>query len=478
VCGSRTSSERRGERVAQRRIDVAVRTYHEQARITDLACHESQEQQRRLVRGVQIVEHQDNRACVAGAPQEFAGGVEQPEARARLLRGRGLRQSREQLAQLGQELSQIHSTGAELRCQHVAVGRANVAPQRLHPRPVRGSASRLPASPDQNPGTARPRLAEHLLGQPGLADPRLAGQENQAPATGERVVECAGQRGELALATDEHARRVRRAALLGRRCVELERGVLPQERLVELLELPAGFDAELLDEHRPRRPVGVESLGLAAASVERQHQLSVQPLPQRVLGDERLELGHEIGVTAGGEIGVDPLLERGDPHLLHPRDLGLGESLVREVGERRPAPQRERLAERRRRLLRTRAGGVRDEPLKAGDVELRRLELDRVAGRAGDEPAVAELLAEPRDVDVDALCDRRRRRLAPQLVDEPLGRDHLIRMQQQQHQQRALLAPAERKRAVLLGHFQRTEKPEFHFGSGRPYRNGLGVAVH
>src|SRR5215207_6558283 len=56
----------------------------------------------------------------------------------------------------------------------------------------------------------------------------------------------------------------------------------------------------------------------------------------------------------------------------------------------------------------------------------------------------------------------RRRRLAPQLVDQQLGRDYLVGVQQQHRQQRPLLTPAEREGTVVLGHLQWAEEPEFH----------------
>ena len=61
-----------------------------------------------------------------------------------------------------------------------------------------------------------------------------------------------------------------------------------------------------------------------------------------MLGDERLELADELGVASRGEVVVDALLEAGEAQLLQPRDLGLGEALVGEVGKRRAAPERER----------------------------------------------------------------------------------------------------------------------------------------
>ena len=45
------------------------------------------------------------------------------------------------------------------------------------------------------------------------------------------------------------------------------------------------------------------------------------------------------------EIRLDPMLERAEPQFLEARDLRLGERLIREIGERRAAPQAQRLHE-------------------------------------------------------------------------------------------------------------------------------------
>jgi hypothetical protein len=44
-------------------------------------------------------------------------------------------------------------------------------------------------------------------------------------------------------------------------------------------------------------------------------------------------------VAAEREVGLDPLLERGEAEFLEPSDLGLRERLVGEVRERVAAPQ-------------------------------------------------------------------------------------------------------------------------------------------
>ena len=49
-------------------------------------------------------------------------------------------------------------------------------------------------------------------------------------------------------------------------------------------------------------------------------------------------------VPAELDLGLQPILERGQPELVEPGDLVLEERLEREIGERRPAPERERVA--------------------------------------------------------------------------------------------------------------------------------------
>ena len=139
---------------------------------------------------------------------------------------------------------------------------------------------------------------------------------------------------------------------------------------MQVAERAARLDAELVDERGPRRAEGLERLRLPAAAVQGEHQLAAQALSQRVLARQRLQLADELVVAADREIGVDPVLERGQPQLAEPRDLALDERLVGQVGQRRPAPQRERRAQLLRRRRGIRAVGLGDEPLKAREVEL------------------------------------------------------------------------------------------------------------
>src|SRR5262249_40149484 len=77
-----------------------------------------------------------------------------------------------------------------------------------------------------------------------------------------------------------------------------ERRILEQDRLLERTQRPARFEAELADERRSRVVVGRESVGLPPGSVEGEDQQLPKPLAQRMLADERLDLGGDLGVPS------------------------------------------------------------------------------------------------------------------------------------------------------------------------------------
>ena len=195
---------------------------------------------------------------------------------------------------------------------------------------------------------------------------------------------------------------------------EVERRILGQHRLVQPPQLGARLDADLLDERRARVAVGGERLRLAAVAVQREHPLGVQVLAQRMLGDQRVELADHLGVPAGREVGVDGRLRRAQPQLVEAADLGGGERLVGDVLERVAVPQRERLARR----------AALQQPLEARRVHLAVGELELVAAAARDDLRAVAVQQRPqvRDVELDHLRRARRRLLAPQALDQRVGR--------------------------------------------------------
>jgi hypothetical protein len=73
---------------------------------------------------------------------------------------------------------------------------------------------------------------------------------------------------------------------------------------------------------------------------------------------------------------------------------------------------------------------------------------------------VGEQASELRHVAVQDGVHRRRGVVAPELLDEPLARDDLVRVQDKKGEQRALLRAAERQRALRLCGLERPEDLE------------------
>src|SRR5207249_1127057 len=142
------------------------------------------------------------------------------------------------------------------------------------------------------------------------------------------------------------------------------------------------------------------------------HQLFAQTLAERVLADEAFQLGNEFGVTPEAKVRLDPLLERTQAQLFQPRDLALGEGLVRKIGERWSAPEGQRLTEHR-----CRPDGVAflkatpprlDELLESLEVECCLSQRQAITRRMRlQQPLLgSEHLAERRDIVADDLARR------------------------------------------------------------------------
>ena len=217
---------------------------------------------------------------------------------------------------------------------------------------------------------------------------------------------------------------------------------------------------------RLRIAVALERLYLAPRPVEREHELFAQSLACRMLSYERLELGDQLSVMAERQVGLGAVLERDQAQLLQPSCLVLRKGLVGEVRQRRPAPQGERGGQR---LVRTSGVAVverltslvRESPEPVG-VQGAAVELQCVTPTARDEHAVAERLAQARDVYLDRLGRPVRRPLAPQLVHDPVNGDDLAAVDQQDRQDLALLRSTERYLPRAGQDLQRAKYLKFH----------------
>ena len=201
--------------------------------------------------------------------------------------------------------------------------------------------------------------------------------------------------------------------------VHQERRVAVENPLLEPRQRLSRLEPELGREQPSRSSVRLECVGLAAGTVQRQHQLSPQPLLEAVLGEELLELRHELARGTAGQAGVEAQDDRLQALLLE-RPAPLAHApLSSDVGKRVAAEQAERLAQQRLRALRIGAR-LLDELIETPHVELKRPRLERVARRPEDEQP-AEQPAQLREVDVQCRHRAGRRVLSPELVDQAIA---------------------------------------------------------
>ena len=230
------------------------------------------------------------------------------------------------------------------------------------------------------------------------------------------------------------------------------------------LQLRAGRHAQLLGQQQPHALVGGQRVGLATGRRERRDQLRGEPLVQRMLRAQGLELSHQAVAVAEREIRRDTIRQRGQLEILQARRGGRREAVVDEVRERRPAPQGQRLAQQLALALGIGAGaGVGDETLEVIRVDLH---VEPVAARRGrDQAAVAERAPQPRDERLQGVHLVGREVLLPQRVDEPAGAHRASRLEREAGQQRAQAAAADGDRAPVELHFQRPEHADDHEGT-------------
>jgi hypothetical protein len=194
--------------------------------------------------------------------------------------------------------------------------------------------------------------------------------------------------------------------------------VLHQDRSLQLAQRHTRLDPDFADERLARPPVGIQSVCLSARSIQREHELGPESLPQWMVLDQPFQLRDGVRVATELEVGVDPLLERREPCLLQTCDLVLGERLGRELDERGPPPAGERLAQLRRSLVRLGTARLLDEPLEALEVEASGLHVDDITGW----PPLEDTVAEQSPKGVHLVLKRRargaRRVRPPQLVDQ------------------------------------------------------------
>ena len=125
-----------------------------------------------------------------------------------------------------------------------------------------------------------------------------------------------------------------------------QRGILPEDRLLQLGELGAGIQSELGSEQPPRPAHGGERIRLPTLPVLRHAQHHPAPLAQRCFGDAGArQCGDLLNLTRLQPCVQEQLLDA-ETHLLQATGRDPSRLPVEEFDEGLAPPQRERLRER------------------------------------------------------------------------------------------------------------------------------------
>ena len=197
-----------------------------------------------------------------------------------------------------------------------------------------------PRKLDEPPAVANLALerADRLEREPALAD---AGRPDERHET--VLTQQVDDVGHFSLAAYERGRRdgqVAAAARFNRHGGD--RRVLGQDRCLQPAKLRPRLEARLLREDPSCLLERLECVRLAAAPVERQHQLPPQPLAHGILLEGGMQGGHNLPMLAKRQRCLELLLERVNAQPLESPCLGVEPRHVSETLQRCTSPQLQR----------------------------------------------------------------------------------------------------------------------------------------
>ena len=274
--------------------------------------------------------------------------------------------------------------------------------------------------------------------------------------------------------------------------------VLREDPGLQVAQLGPGVEPQLVGEHRADASQRVEGVGLATGADQRQHPQRPQPLAQRVLPGQGLELGRRGGVVTERQPSRGPVLQGDDPQLLEVRPLGQHAGRSPSSAYGCPRHEAERLVEGGDRGVqvvgrhRARAEQGQRQPtvlegdglLEAGGVAGLRAQAQRVARGLGDQdprrgaslPLGLEDLAQPGHVGLDRGQDARRRALTPEQVDQGVDRHRVAGREGQRRQQGSLPGSARFERRATAPEHQRPENAQLQVVGHRRRIRTAGTA--
>jgi len=177
-----------GEQLGRCPVAATCCRHDQHARVGKCPRHKTQQQKRRRVGGMQILQHEHDGLGASLLAQEGCDGVEEPETLAFGIGGERPRQVGAQLTQFGDNLDEVRGAGAELAGEQGGLRFAYEDTQALDPGPICRSTARFPAPTGQHPSIPLCGAYGELLSKRSLADPRFATDQEQRAAALLKVV--------------------------------------------------------------------------------------------------------------------------------------------------------------------------------------------------------------------------------------------------------------------------------------------------
>jgi hypothetical protein len=267
----------------------------------------------------------------------------------------------------------------------------------------------------------------------------------------------------------------------GVRLDRVEVGALPQHRRLEIPQLRAGVQPQLLRQAETSGSGDGQGVGLAPRAVQRQHQLGREPFPEGVLVHQRLQPGDDRPVPAERELGVQPSLPGHEAQLVEVEDGRRREVRRAQVDQHLSPPQVECGAEDLVGRGRSVRGGAlltdAQQLVESAGVDGRRVGVEAVPAATALQRrrrrGPVEDLAHLSDVRPERRPGTGGGRLTPEVVDHPVDRQDLPAVEQERGQQLSWFLSTQRHRGPRsVPHLQRAEHSEGrrHVSQGRTPR--------
>src|SRR5262249_13627561 len=138
------------ERMTVLDVNVAIGADDEQSCVAHLSSEELQQQERRLVGPVKVVEQEHRGLRLRRSDEEARYCVEQAKARRLAIERLNRRHLGNEVSYLGHDLGEQRRTGAQIVLDASTISPLDVGPQNLNPRPEYGGAFTFVTAPDEN----------------------------------------------------------------------------------------------------------------------------------------------------------------------------------------------------------------------------------------------------------------------------------------------------------------------------------------